>query len=177
MRLVIDWTHLETAARAELFDDADVGRVDACSDEAVEVVVCDLLHLKQLLLHGSVDLHVPLAQMLHGDRRAFVRDERDVGTTVLFVPASPAADGKVTKMAAVDLALFGANTNLVKLHNNLVRPNLVVGFTCLHFQTVPLLFCFAIPATHNSNIMNRLSKLLLSIPKSNLTETVKLQDV
>ena len=45
MRLVIDWTHLETAARAELFDDADVGRVDAGADEAVQVVVSDLLHL------------------------------------------------------------------------------------------------------------------------------------
>ena len=57
---------------------------------------------------------MPLAQVLHGHRRALVRDERDVRTTVLFVPASPAADGKVTKMAAVDLALFGAKKNLVK---------------------------------------------------------------
>ena len=134
MRSVVDWTHLETAARAELFNDADVGRVDAGSDEAVQVVVGDLLHLKQLLLHGSVDLHVSLAQMLHGDRRAFVRDERDVRTTVLLVPAAPAADRKVTKMAAVDLALFGANMNLVKLHVNLLRPNLVVGFMCYTFK-------------------------------------------
>ena len=99
-----DWTHLEAASRAELFDDADVGWVYAGADEAVEVVVRDLLHLKQFLLDGAVHLYVLLAQVLLDDRRALVRDERDVGASVAALLADAAAR-EVRQVAAVYLAL------------------------------------------------------------------------
>lgn len=108
-RLTSNWTYLETASRAELFDDADVGRVDAGADEAVEVIVRDFLHLKQFLLDGAVNLDMPLAQMLHGYRCALVRDERDRGTTVAFLLPAAAPHGKMTQVVTVHLALCGEN--------------------------------------------------------------------
>ena len=76
----------------------------------------DLLHLKQFLLDGAVHLDVLLAQVLLDDRRALVRDERDVGASVAALLADAAAR-EVRQVAAVDLALCGDRRARIEQQN------------------------------------------------------------
>ena len=69
---IISVPHLETASGAVLCDDADVGWIDAGSDEPVEVVVRHLPHQMKLLLDGTCQLHVLLLQHLDSHQGALV---------------------------------------------------------------------------------------------------------